>query len=524
MSACHNRLDRFSRNDAGAVSLVFALLALVFFSFIGVAVDYSRWSNMKGRTADALDAALLAGGRALQTQSSPEDAVAVARKNFEENAKKLQIINPQVTISVAADGQSLEGVAWAKMTTPFLGLLKTKSLKVAANAKVGFSIGAGSSKGGSDLEISLMLDVTGSMCDGNVAPCTSGAKIGALKAASADLVNIILQNAATSASARIALVPFSTRIVVGPPQDGPTGNLMKKLTNLQPKWTGWMNEWSGCSTWTPGGTSEDPGSGGSCTTKTPVHKTDMDIVPCLTDRTGPEEFTDAAPGSNAWLNGQEGGRRPMSWDSSDTPLAPGDGDGSSAAEASDQWNYNDWGGSCWDVDPANMVMPLTNDKDALLQRINSLVGYGATSGALGTAWAWYMISPNWDNIWNGQSKPGSYADTVPVGSNPPKLRKIAVLMTDGLYNAYRGWMGQDPVTVSNNAKSICTNMKAAGIEIYTVGFDLDSLPAAQQARAKDVLQTCGTDIQHFYDAINAEQLKQSFRDIALQLSQLFVAK
>ena len=78
--------------------------------------------------------------------------------------------------------------------------------------------------------------------------------------------------------------------------------------------------------------------------------------------------------------------------------------------------------------------------------------------------------------------------------------------------------------VSNNAKQICTNMKAKGIEIYTVGFDLDSLPAAKRAQAQDVLQSCGTDIQHFYDAINAEQLKTSFRDIALQLSQLFVAK
>jgi hypothetical protein len=129
--------------------------------------------------------------------------------------------------------------------------------------------------------------------------------------------------------------------------------------------------------------------------------------------------------------------------------------------------------------------------------------------------------------------PGSYADTAPSGSNPPKLRKIAVLMTDGLYNTYRTWK-QDPskagelsyiqTKIIPNAKSICTNMKAAGIEIYTVGFDLDALSAAERTRAIDVLQSCGTDIHHFYDALNAEQLKASFRDIALQLSQLFVAK
>lgn len=169
-------------------------------------------------------------------------------------------------------------------------------------------------------------------------------------------------------------------------------------------------------------------------------------------------------------------------------------------------------------------MPLTSDKDALLQRIDELVGYGATSGALGTAWSWYMISPNWSSVFSGQSAPGSYADTVPSGSNPPKLRKIAVLMTDGVYNAHRGWMGQDKDMVSANAKSICANMKSKGVEVYTVGFDLASLSGDDHSRATDVLQSCGTDLQHFYDALNAEQLKQSFRDIALQLSQLFVAK
>ena len=135
-----------------------------------------------------------------------------------------------------------------------------------------------------------------------------------------------------------------------------------------------------------------------------------------------------------------------------------------------------------------------------------------------------MISPNWSGIWTGTSAPGSYADVAHAAGEAPKLRKIAVLMTDGDYNTYRSWKDADAITVSNNAKAICANMKAQGIEIYTVGFDLDNLPPADRTRALDALQSCGTDINHFYNALSAEQLKQSFRDIALQLTTLHLAK
>jgi hypothetical protein len=67
-------------------------------------------------------------------------------------------------------------------------------------------------------------------------------------------------------------------------------------------------------------------------------------------------------------------------------------------------------------------------------------------------------------------------------------------------------------------------MKAAGIEVFTVGFALDELPDADKARAMNTLQSCGTDLQHFYDAINAAQLKQSFQAIALELSKLYLVR
>ena len=506
-------------DTAGSVSLLFALSALLLFSFIGAAVDYSRWNNAASRTSDALDAALLSAGRALQTAASKEEAIAVAEKAFLENARtRLKLVGPTIKIDVSPDGTALEAFAAGKMKTPFMGLLRFAALDVAATSRVGF--GFGSAGGGSDLEISMMLDVTGSMCDDGTGPCASSVKLDALKAAASDLVHIVKPGGSGGPNVRVAVVPFSTRVRIGAAQDVSAENLMTDLTGLAPRISGWYKEWSDCT----GGTvsSEDPDTN-SCSSWTPKYINDAVIVPCLTDRTGPDEFTDAPPGPGRWLNGADGTRSPIAWDSEGTPINPGDGTGTSAADPTDLWDYN-VDGTCWDVEVPNIVMPLTADKDAVLQRINDLVAYGSTGGALGTAWTWYTLSPAWSSIWPAESTPGSYAGTAPIGSNPPKLRKIAVLMSDGLYNTHRGWKGSDPVLVSGNAKQICTNMKAQGIEIYTIGFDLDSLPAADKARAIDTLESCGSDIQHFYDAFNAEQLRQSFRDIAMQLSQIYISR
>lgn len=517
------------RHDAtGTVSLIFAALAVLLFSFIGAAVDYGRWSNASSRTVDALDAALLTAGRTLQTSQSQEEAITAAEQMFLEHAKsRLDLKNPKIEVALADNGTALEGTVSGRIVTPFMGLMNFDSLAVHAKSKVGFSVGAGSSKGGSDLEISLMLDVTGSMCDDKSGPCTGGARMDAMKAAASDLVNIIMKGSAVSSSARIALVPFSNRVRLGPSQTPSVEATMKKVTGLDHKWTGWFQNCT-ASTYVPGATSEQPGSW-TCTSYAVNHAVNWALIPCVTDRTGPAEATDAAPGANTWSNANDGGRAPESWDSSDTPLTSDTGQ--TPGDPASHWNY-DSTGKCWDTEEEDILMPLTNDKSALLDRINSLKAYGATAGALGTAWTWYTLSPNWSGVWPSASTPGSYSDLVASGSNPPKLRKIAVLMTDGLYNTTRSWIfdpadaghADEIAEIGTRAKQMCTNMKAQGIEIYTVGFDLDSLPPADKARAVDVLQTCGTDISHFYDALDAEQLKQSFRDIAMQLSQLYVAK
>jgi hypothetical protein len=86
-------------------------------------------------------------------------------------------------------------------------------------------------------------------------------------------------------------------------------------------------------------------------------------------------------------------------------------------------------------------------------------------------------------------------------------------MTDGMFNTYYEGANGDSAA---QARTLCTNMKAAGITIYTVGFQVppEVLP---------VLQHCATSPKHFFDAASGQELSQTFRTIAERLSGLRLA-
>jgi hypothetical protein len=104
------------------------------------------------------------------------------------------------------------------------------------------------------------------------------------------------------------------------------------------------------------------------------------------------------------------------------------------------------------------------------------------------------------------------------------LRKVAILMSDGVFNTRRGWDNQDQQDASDDAKAVCTAMKAKGIEIYTVGFALDPLPSSERTMAEDTLKSCGSSLEHFYNTLDPAELQNAFRDIAVQLSSVSLTR
>ena len=76
------------------------------------------------------------------------------------------------------------------------------------------------------------------------------------------------------------------------------------------------------------------------------------------------------------------------------------------------------------------------------------------------------------------------------------------------------------VTASMNARTVetCTNAKAKGITIYTIGL------SSPNATTTQMLKDCATSLSYAYFPTAASELTDVFKDIASQLSKLRLAK
>jgi Flp pilus assembly protein TadG len=70
------------------------------------------------------------------------------------------------------------------------------------------------------------------------------------------------------------------------------------------------------------------------------------------------------------------------------------------------------------------------------------------------------------------------------------------------------------------SKALCAAMKAKGIEIYTIEFELNT----GISERVDLVQSCATDADHRVTASNASQLEAAFTKIANSLNELRVSK
>jgi hypothetical protein len=153
--------------------------------------------------------------------------------------------------------------------------------------------------------------------------------------------------------------------------------------------------------------------------------------------------------------------------------------------------------------PKQVIMPMTSDRAAL---INSVKNYGAgdgwTAGHIGAQWAWNLVSPGWKKVWGDDSTGEAYSNT--------KVVKAVILMTDGVFNtAYHNG------TAATQAIALCDNMKARGIQVFSLAFGL------HDATAKDTLKKCASSgDDYFVDAADAAQLDQAFEKFAGKINAL----
>jgi len=180
-------------------------------------------------------------------------------------------------------------------------------------------------------------------------------------------------------------------------------------------------------------------------------------------------------------------------------------------------------------------MRLTTDFSSLRTAIDNLNADGNTNIPIGMAWGWNAVSPY-----------APFADGVAY--NTPKHKKIVILMTDGENTiaqrdtpndgtyAGTGYIWQGRVLKSNNTPLqqgatdaertealdsrlalICQNMKAKDIEIYTVRVEVDT-------GTSELLKSCATGEDYFYDVTHSTNLTQVFQSIAGQIAALHLSR
>jgi Flp pilus assembly protein TadG len=483
------RLADFARDTEGAVMMTFGLMAIAMFAMVGGAVDLGRWLNARDQTISAIDAAVLAAGRALQTGATPEQAKQLALTYYNQNTKsRLLLEEDTVAFDVSSDKTTVTATGSARIRTPFMGLANVDSLPLFTGPEAPEASVLQQSHSGSNREISLMLDVSGSMCS----PCT---KRDDMKAAAADLVSILLPENQGEFWTKIAVVPFSGDVR---PTTDMLSQVVPPITNTA---------WPKYRSFTQGG------GGGKKDKKKDDDDDDDDDddeeeepafnyyrTACVGERQGSNKHTDAAASPTSEFVTQTyvySSVLPASYN---------------AAKAS----------SLCSTPESGTVMPLTSDKADLLAMIAGLTTGGGTAGHVGTAWAYYMLSPDWASI----VPDGSEAVAYGTGN----VKKIAILMTDGEYNytydnkgirVGDGNAGPSANGNSSSAQAIatCNQMKQDGIDVYTVGFDLGG-----NQNAINTLKICASSNDKAYIAENGAALKLVFRDIAIKLTDLHLSK
>lgn len=406
----------FGRSQDGMSSIMFGLTAFATFTFVGAAVDTARFVNARSNTIDAIDAAVLAGGRALQTGSTDDIAKFAAMQLYVNNTRsRPPVVSDTVNFEIRNGRTTVAAVGQVYIRTPFLGLAHVEKLPLyvanegtgGAEARITQNTAASYNR-----EVVLMLDVSGSMCS----PCT---KRDDMKAAAKDLVEIMMKNNATSAYwSKIALVPFSGDV-------RPGDTLFAAAADpAAPKDRSF--------TFTTGG--KKPKTSTVVYTKTA----------CLAERSGDNRYTDAGPSAGNYL----------------MPVYAN-------------------GGNCA-ISSAATITPMSLDKASVLAKIDGLTTGGGTAGHLGTAWSYYMLSPKWNASLPlaAQASPFNASGIKKIavlmtdGEYNQEYDANGIDTSDQVAGA-----SVNGATSAQQAVSICAEMKKNGIDVYTVGFDLPNQAA-----------------------------------------------
>ncbi|MGE0213387.1 MAG: pilus assembly protein TadG-related protein [Parvibaculaceae bacterium] len=155
-----------------------------------------------------------------------------------------------------------------------------------------------------------------------------------------------------------------------------------------------------------------------------------------------------------------------------------------------------------------LVRPLTTDHVGTVTAISNMLPYNWTHIAVGMEFGWHLISPN-----------EPFNQGVAYGTE--NTLKAIVLLTDGAQTEV-GWGSGTVNTVSQaekNLETICTNVKAKGVRVLTVAYDLYDNASTTR------LKNCASSAEDAFNVKNTKELASAFGVITNKLAKvMYIAK
>jgi Flp pilus assembly protein TadG len=485
-----DRIRTFRANKSGNVAIIFALSSIALFGMVGLATDYSRAITVKERLSYAIDHAALAAGSS--THLTLDERSDLINHYMEANYQTNSIGDIQ-DISVTDNDDTISIDAISRVNTTFMKIVGIDFIDVNATTEV--------TRKSTGLEVAMVLDNTGSM---------SGSKIASLKSSAHNLVDILFGEELSPPLLRVSLVPFAASVNIG------TGAISE----------GWMDMASSANIaqskfdYLPGETVWD------LFDRIPNRQWDG----CVETREPPYDTTDDPPTS-----------ADTKWQPYFAPDEPSGYDnnylsdvtsGSVLTRVKYTGKYNGTSVSSSSKGPqfgctVDSLTPLTSSRTTIEGAIDAMGASGYTHIPVGIAWGWRVLSPEEPFTQGNAYDDDSWKKAMVIltdGENTIDAQSTTLLSN---YSAYghliHGRLGTTSASsfvnkLNANTALLCQRVKAKGIRVYTITFDVST------TTVQDLMRDCATDPSLYFDSPSAAELDAAFEAIASDLSNLRISK
>jgi Flp pilus assembly protein TadG len=447
-------MRRFWADQKGSLIITYALTLIPVLGLMGAAVDYSRANLERTRMQVALDATGLFLSK-LPANTNQTDLLARANEFFSANYYTTVLTGVSVSVTPGDVPGKLALVASGNYKPKLVNVLGVSNFNVATKTEVKWGTGK--------VEVALVLDNSGSM--------GSQGRMTELKKAAHDLLNVLQNAAQNPGDAKVAIIPFDSVASPGvagtcsnPAYTAPTTCESNGGTWTWASWISW-SYWNAnigtCSKSSYKTQSSCQSNGG---TWTPANKNTWEG--CVWDRTKNYDVQDTAP------------------DPADSAkLYP-------AVQCGNTINSQ----------KLVQMIPLSTNWTALHAKVDAMAIAGYTNITIGLVWGFHALSP-------------SQLMTEGAAYGTDNLTKFIVLMTDGDNTQNR--FGDSTSTMNTRTSTACTNIKAAGIKIYTIRLISGNAT---------LLQNCASSSSMYFDVQDASQLAAVFNAIGSQIANLHLSK